>query len=83
MRKLIIAAVFMTGIAGIAFAGVDRDRHANFTDPKTPGAAAQCKGFYGLDDNLTACNDYCAQYRTANEGATCACDDGKCPADDH
>ena len=82
MRKLIMSVVLVIGLAGIAFA-VDRDRHANISDPKAPAAAAQCKGFYGLDDNLTACNDYCAQYRTANEGATCACDDGKCPADEH
>lgn len=82
MRKLIMSVVFVIGLAGIAFA-VDRDRHANFSDPKAPAAAAQCKGFYGLDDNLTACNDYCQQYVTANQGATCTCDDGKCPADDH
>jgi hypothetical protein len=82
MRKLIVATVFVIGLAGIAFAA-DRDRHANITDPKAPAAAAQCKSFYGLDDNRTACADYCAQYVAANEGATCTCDEGRCPADDH
>jgi hypothetical protein len=34
-----------------------------------------------LDDNLSPCSDFCEQYRTDNPGATCACGDGKCPAD--
>jgi hypothetical protein len=46
-------------------------------------AAALCKGFYGTDDNLSACNDWCGEFRTSNAGASCACDEGKCPADDH
>jgi hypothetical protein len=81
MRKLLVSAAFAIAVAGIAWAA-DRDRHASFTDAKTPGTA-QCKGFYGTDDNLTPCNDFCAQYRTDNTGAQCTCDDGKCPADDH
>jgi hypothetical protein len=82
MRKLLVSAVFVIAVAGIGWAA-DHDRHATFTDPKTPSAPAQCKGFYATDDNLTPCNDFCAQYRTDNSGAACACDDGKCPADDH
>jgi hypothetical protein len=82
MRKIMVSGLFAIAIVGIAFAA-DRDRHASYTDPKAPTAAAQCKGFYGTDDNLTACSDFCGTWRTANEGATCACDDGKCPADDH
>ena len=81
MRKLLVSAAFAIALLGVAWAA-DRDRHASFTDPKTP-ETTQCKGFYGTDDNLTACNDFCAQYRTDNSGAACACDDGKCPADDH
>ena len=81
MRKLLVSAAFAIALLGVAWAA-DRDRHASFTDPKTP-ETAQCKGFYGTDDNLTACNDFCAQYRTDNSGAACSCDDGKCPADDH
>jgi len=82
MRKIIVAGLFALAVAGMAFAA-DWDRHASYTDPKAPGAAPQCKGFYGTDDNLTACNDFCGTWRTSNEGATCDCEDGKCPADDH
>jgi len=83
MRKIIMSGLFAIAIVGLALAA-DRDRHANFTDAKaSPAGVAQCKGFYGTDDNLSACNDWCGQYRTSNEGATCACDEGKCPADDH
>jgi hypothetical protein len=82
MRKTILSGLFAIALVGIAFAA-DRDRHASFTDPKAPSAAAQCKGFYGTDDNLSACNDFCGKYRDENQGSTCACDDGKCPADDH
>ena len=82
MRKIIVSGLFAIAVAGLAFAA-DRDRHANFTDPKAPAAAAQCKGFYGTDDNLTACSDFCEKWRPANEGGTCDCDDGRCPADDH
>lgn len=82
MRKLIVSAIFVVAVGGIAWAA-DRDRHASFTDPKAPNAEAQCKGFYGTDDNLTLCNDFCGQYKTDNQGANCSCDDGKCPADDH
>jgi hypothetical protein len=81
MRKLILTGLFAASLAGIAFATVDRDRHADFTDGKAP--AAQCKGFYGTEDNLTQCNDWCGKYVTENSGATCKCDDGKCAADDH
>jgi hypothetical protein len=82
MRKLIIAVIFTASVAAIGWAA-DIDRHASFTDPKTPDAAAQCKGFYGSDDNLTACNDFCSNYRTQNEGAKCGCEEGKCASDDH
>jgi hypothetical protein len=82
MRKIIVAGLFALAVAGMAFAA-DRDRHASYTDPKAPAAAAQCKGFYGTDDNLTPCNDFCGTWRTSNEGAACDCTDGKCPADDH
>ena len=82
MRKIIMSGVFVFAMVGLASA-TDRDRHANYSDPKAPTAAQLCKGFYGTDDNLTACNDFCTQIKTASEGATCACDDGKCPADDH
>ena len=81
MRKLLVSAAFAIALVGVAWAA-DRDRHASYTDPKTP-ETAQCKGFYGTDDNLTACNDFCSQYRTDNSGAKCTCEDGKCPADDH
>jgi hypothetical protein len=81
MRKLLLSAAFAIAVVGVALAA-DRDRHASFTDPKTLGTT-QCRGFYGTDDNLTPCNDFCAQYRTDNSGAKCTCDDGKCPADDH
>jgi len=81
MRKLVLSALFVVAVAGMAWAA-DYDRHASFTDPKTPNAPAQCKGFYGTDDNLTACNDFCTQLRADNAGATCGCDEGKCPADD-
>jgi hypothetical protein len=82
MRKFVMAGFFAIAIVGLAFAA-DRDRHASYTDPKAPAAAEQCKGFYGTDDNLTPCNDFCSDWRTSNQGSTCACDDGKCPADDH
>jgi hypothetical protein len=83
MRKIIMSGLFAIAIVGLAFAA-DRDRHANYTDPKAPAAAAAlCKGFYGTDDNLSACNDWCGEFRTSNAGASCACDEGKCPADDH
>jgi hypothetical protein len=82
MRKIILSGLFAIAAVGLAFAA-DRDRHASFTDPKAPSAVAQCKGFYGTDDNLSACNDFCGEWRTANAGGTCGCDDGKCPADDH
>ena len=83
MRKIIMSGLFAIAIVGLAFAA-DRDRHANYSDPKAPGSAAGlCKGFYGSDDNLTACNDWCGDFRSSNAGANCACDEGKCPADDH
>jgi hypothetical protein len=81
MRKMIMSGLFVIAFVGVAFA-IDRDRHADYSNPKAP-AAPQCKSFSGTDDNLTACNDFCGQWRTDNQGATCACDDGKCPADDH
>lgn len=82
MRKIIVSGIFLIAVAGLAYAA-DRDRRANYTDPKAAGAAqAQCKGFYGTDDNLSACNDFCNQWTAAHEGSTCACDDGKCAADD-
>ncbi len=83
MRKLIISGLFAAALAGIAFAANDRDRHADYTDGKAPNAAAQCKGFYGSEDNLTLCNDWCGKFITDNSGATCQCGEGKCPADDH
>jgi hypothetical protein len=82
MRKIIMSGLFAIAVVGLAYAA-DHDRHADFSNPKTPTAPAGCKGFYGTDDNLTPCNDFCGQYRTDNEGATCECGDGKCPADDH
>jgi hypothetical protein len=81
MRRLLMAAVFMVAIAGIAGA-VDIDRHATFNDPKAPSTAPQCKGFYGTDDNRTACDDWCTQFRTAHAGADCQCAEGKCAADE-
>ena len=81
MRKMILSGLFTIAIVGLASAA-DRDRHADYSNPKTPNAA-QCKGFYNLDDNLSPCNDFCGQWRTDNAGATCECSDGKCPADDH
>ena len=83
MRKIIISGLFAIAVVGLAYAGGDRDRHADYTNPKTPSAAAACKGFYGTDDNLSPCNDFCTQWRTDNQGASCECNDGKCPADDH
>lgn len=83
MRKIIMSGLFAIAVVGFAYAGGDRDRHADYTNPKTPSAAAACKGFYGTDDNLSPCNDFCTQWRTDNQGATCECSDGKCPADDH
>jgi len=82
MRKMIMTGLFAIAVAGLAFAA-DRDRHADFSNPKGPTAAAQCKGFYGSDDNLTACTDFCGKFRSDNDGATCDCTDGKCPADEH
>ena len=82
MRKIIMSGLFAIAVVGLAFAA-DRDRHADFSSPKTPTAAAGCKGFYGSDDNLTACTDFCGKFRTDNDGATCDCTDGKCPADEH
>ena len=82
MRKIILSGLFAIAVVGLAFAA-DIDRHADFSNPKTPTAAAGCKGFYGTDDNLSACNDWCGEFRTSNAGASCACDEGKCPADDH
>lgn len=81
MRKIIMAGLFAIAVAGLAFAH-DIDRHADFSNPKAP-AAAGCKGFYGTDDNRTACSDFCEQWLAGNEGATCECGEGKCPADDH
>ncbi len=71
MRKIIMSGLFAIALVGLAFA-MDIDRHADFSNPKAPTAAAGCKGFYGTDDNRTACDDFCGQYRTDNEGATCA-----------
>ena len=82
MRKMIMSGLFAVAMVGLASAA-DRDRHADFNNPKAPTAAAGCKGFYGTDDNLTPCNDFCGQWRTDNDGATCECGDGKCAADDH
>lgn len=82
MRKIIISGLFAIAVAGLAYAS-DRDRHADYTDPKAPATATACKGFYNLDDNLSPCNDFCGQWRTEHEGASCECSDGKCPADDH
>jgi hypothetical protein len=82
MRKIIMSGLLAIAVVGLAYAA-DHDRHADFNDPKTPAAAPGCKGFYGTDDNLTPCSDFCSQYRTDHEGATCECSDGKCPADDH
>jgi len=82
MRKLISSGLFAAVLAGIAFAANDRDRHADYTDPKKPGVT-QCKAFYDTEDNLTLCSDWCGKYKTENEGATCECGDGKCAADDH
>ncbi|HLX04888.1 MAG TPA: hypothetical protein VKR28_05100 [Candidatus Binatus sp.] len=82
MRKIIMSGLFAIALVGIAFA-MDIDRHADFSNPKAQPAAAGCKGFYGTDDNRTACDDFCGQYRTANDGATCECGEGKCAADEH
>ena len=54
MRKIIMSGLFAVAVVGLAYAGSDHDRHADFSNPKTPTAAPGCKGFYGLDDNLTA-----------------------------
>jgi hypothetical protein len=81
MPRLLMSAAFVVALVSIASA-VDIDRHATYSDPKTPNAAAQCKGFYGTDDNRTACDDWCTQFRSANVGADCQCDDGKCAADE-
>jgi hypothetical protein len=83
MRKIIMSGLFAVAVVGLAYAGGDRDRHADYTNPKTPSAAPACKGFYGTDDNLSPCNDFCDKWRTDNQGATCECNDGKCAADDH
>jgi hypothetical protein len=82
MRKIVLSGLFAIAVVGLAFAA-DHDRHADFTNPKAPSAVPACKGFYNTDDNLTPCNDFCGQWRTDNPGATCECDDGKCPADEH
>jgi len=82
MPKVFLLTVFVLTFVGVAGA-VDLDRHATIADPKNPSAPAQCKGFYGTDDNRTACADFCSQYRTQNAGGDCRCDEGKCPADDH
>jgi len=80
MRKVFLLTVFVFTFVGLAGA-VDLDRHATIAE--NPSAPAQCRGFYGTDDNRTACEDFCSQYRTQNGGADCRCDEGKCPADDH
>ncbi len=82
MQRIIMSGLFAIALVGLAFA-MDIDRHADFSNPKAQPAAAGCKGFYGTDDNRTACDDFCGQYRSANEGSTCACTEGKCAADDH
>jgi hypothetical protein len=82
MQRIIMSGLFAIALVGLAFA-MDIDRHADFSNPKAQPAAAGCKGFYGTDDNRTACDDFCGQYRSVNDGATCACTEGKCPADDH
>jgi len=82
MRKIIMSGLFAIAVVGLAYAA-DHDRHADFSNPKAPAAEPACKGFYNTDDNLTPCNDFCGQWRTDNQGATCECNDGKCPDDDH
>lgn len=82
MRKFIVSGLFAIALVGLAFAA-DIDRHADFSNPKAQPAAAGCKGFYGTDDNRTACDDFCGKYRTDNEGASCDCAEGKCTADEH
>ena len=82
MRKLIVSAALVAMLAGIAFAA-DHDRHASYTDPSAAdkGASALCKGFYGQDDNLSPCQDWCDKWREGHEGALCDCSDGRCDAD--
>ena len=82
MRKIIMSGLFAIAVVGLAFAA-DIDRHADFSNPKTPTAA---RGVQRLlrhrrqpDSPATIS---AGKYRTDNEGATCACSDGKCPADD-
>ena len=82
MRKIIMSGLFAIAVAGLAFAA-DMIVTPTSAIPRRQPPRAGCKGFYGTDDNRTACNDFCGKYRTDNEGATCACSDGKCPADDH
>ncbi|HEY6394507.1 MAG TPA: hypothetical protein VIX12_03750 [Candidatus Binataceae bacterium] len=82
MRRYLLAAGLVVALSGVVYA-LDRDRHADYTDPSAAAdATAQCKGFYNTDDNLTACQDWCEQYKSQHEGASCKCDDSKCPADE-
>jgi hypothetical protein len=80
MRRLVVSVGLVVALAGLAWSA-DIDRHASFSEPNNANAS-QCKGFYGTDDNLTACNDFCTQFRTDNQGAPCKCDEGKCATDD-
>jgi hypothetical protein len=81
MRKIVMSVALVLAIASMAWA-VDIDRHATISNPKTPNQPATCKGFYGTDDNRTACDDFCSQFRAQNSGADCQCDEGKCTADE-
>jgi hypothetical protein len=83
MRKLLMTAGCLLLAATLAWAA-DRDRHANYTDPSAADKGTQtlCKGFYGEDDNLTPCQDWCQQWIEAHEGASCACGDEKCAQDE-
>ena len=66
MRKIMVSGLFAIATVGLAYAA-DMYRHANYGNPKAPTGAAECKGFYGTDDNLTACNDFCEKWKTDNE----------------
>ena len=39
MRKIIMSGLFAVAVVGLAYAGADHDRHADFSNPKAPAAA--------------------------------------------
>ncbi|HEY6421391.1 MAG TPA: hypothetical protein VIX59_20520 [Candidatus Binataceae bacterium] len=81
MRTFLFTSVMITVLAGLAFAA-DIDRHADYSDPSAgANAPMQCKTFSRIDDTRTACHDFCDNWKKDHQGATCACGEDKCPAE--